>query len=214
MGDATRTFERLRPRLKSIAYRILGSESEVELVQRDAYLRWHEVALAEQGRAEAWLISTVARLCLDRFGELIESASDSTESGSGLPERSLVKLMWRILSQPAHRNIADILLFKLELTSDNPRLLRCMQEAHRECVCRITTLLSLAVHRRHLPAEFAVRQASLFIHASILGVIGQELFIGRQRDSCDFFEPFAKALVASIMGATGIATPRLNGHTE
>jgi DNA-directed RNA polymerase specialized sigma24 family protein len=89
MGDATRTFERLRPRLKGIACRILDSESEVELVLRDAYLRWHEVGLAEQGRAEAWLISTVARLCLDRFGGLTEGASDSTESESGLTERSI-----------------------------------------------------------------------------------------------------------------------------
>ena len=89
MGDVTPTFERLRPRLKSIASRILGSESEVELVLRDAYLRWHEVALAEQGRAEAWLISTVARLCLDRFGGLTGGACDSTTSESGLTARSI-----------------------------------------------------------------------------------------------------------------------------
>ncbi len=118
-------------------------------------------------------------------------------------ERSLLELMRRILSQPAHRDIADILLCKLELNSDNPRLLRCMQEAHQECVRRIATLLSLAVHRRHLPAEFAVQQTSLFIHASIIGVIAEELLFGRQCDSFDFLEPFAATLVASIKRGHG-----------
>ena len=79
MGDVSPTFERLRPRLKAIAYRLLSSESEVELVLQEASLRWHEVSLAEQGRADAWLIATVARLCLDQFGGLTETASDSTE---------------------------------------------------------------------------------------------------------------------------------------
>jgi hypothetical protein len=108
--------------------------------------------------------------------------------------------MRRILSQPADRAIAEILLFKLELTNENPSLLRRMQEAQRECVRRIATLLSLAVRRDHLPAEFAVQQASSFIHASIVGVITQELFLGRQRGPFDFLKPSAAALVAAIKG--------------
>ena len=82
MGDVSPTFERLRPRLKAIAYRLLSSESEVELVLQEASLRWHEVSLAEQGRADAWLIATVARLCLDQFGRLTGTASDSIERGA------------------------------------------------------------------------------------------------------------------------------------
>jgi TetR/AcrR family acrAB operon transcriptional repressor len=125
---------------------------------------------------------------------------DSLENPLDYLERSLIELMRRILSQPADRAIAEILLFKLELTNENPSLLRRMQEAQRECVRRIATLLSLAVRRDHLPAEFAVQQASSFIHASIVGVITQELFLGRQRGPFDFLKPSAAALVAAIKG--------------
>jgi DNA-directed RNA polymerase specialized sigma24 family protein len=44
MDDATLTFNRLRPRLQGIAYRMLGSMGEAEEVVQDAWLRWHEAA--------------------------------------------------------------------------------------------------------------------------------------------------------------------------
>ncbi len=42
MTDPTTTFNRLRPRLQGIAYRMLGSVAEAEDVVQDAWLRWHE----------------------------------------------------------------------------------------------------------------------------------------------------------------------------
>ena len=39
--DKTQEFEAQRPRLFSLAYRMLGSATEAEDAVQDAYLRWH-----------------------------------------------------------------------------------------------------------------------------------------------------------------------------
>src|SRR5262249_52871889 len=64
MDDATLVFERLRPRLHGIAYRMLGSAAEAEKVMQDAWLRWQEAAEATLERAEARLVFLTPRLCL------------------------------------------------------------------------------------------------------------------------------------------------------
>jgi RNA polymerase sigma-70 factor (ECF subfamily) len=65
--DRSAEFERHRPRLFGIAYRMLGSRSDAEDVLQDAYLRWHRGASEELRSPEAWLVTTVTRLCIDRL---------------------------------------------------------------------------------------------------------------------------------------------------
>jgi RNA polymerase sigma-70 factor (ECF subfamily) len=60
-------FEQHRSRLFGIAYRMLGSRSDAEDVLQDAYLRWHRGASAELRSPEAWLVTAVTRLCIDRL---------------------------------------------------------------------------------------------------------------------------------------------------
>ncbi|RSZ38380.1 MULTISPECIES: RNA polymerase sigma-70 factor [unclassified Variovorax] len=67
MDDATLTFDRHRPRLQGIAYRMLGSVAEAEEVVQDAWLRWHEAAKDTLDSAEAWLVTVVTRLSIDRL---------------------------------------------------------------------------------------------------------------------------------------------------
>lgn len=67
MEDATGTFERLRPRLQGIAYRMLGSTGEAEEVVQDAWLRWHEADQAAIANTEAWLVTTATRIAIDRL---------------------------------------------------------------------------------------------------------------------------------------------------
>lgn len=61
------TFNQLRPRLKGIAYRMLGSTAEAEEVVQDAWLRWHEAAPAALDSAEAWLVTVTTRIAIDRL---------------------------------------------------------------------------------------------------------------------------------------------------
>jgi RNA polymerase sigma-70 factor (TIGR02957 family) len=68
MQQATQTFEAARPRLRGIAYRMLGSVEEAEEVVQDVWLRWNEVP--DPGAfdsAEAWLVTATTRMALDRL---------------------------------------------------------------------------------------------------------------------------------------------------
>ncbi|MEO6016654.1 MAG: RNA polymerase sigma-70 factor [Polaromonas sp.] len=67
MNDTSDTFNRLRPRLKGIAYRMLGSTAQAEEVVQDAWLRWHEAAPAALVSAEAWLVTVTTRISIDRL---------------------------------------------------------------------------------------------------------------------------------------------------
>jgi len=58
-------LERHRERLRLIAYRMLGSAAEAEDVVQDALLRFQSATDIET--PEAWLVTVVTRLCLDRL---------------------------------------------------------------------------------------------------------------------------------------------------
>ena len=66
MQDNT-DIERLRPRLFGLAYRMLGSRLEAEDVVQEAFLRWHQAGPEEIRSVEAWLVTVLSRLCLDRL---------------------------------------------------------------------------------------------------------------------------------------------------
>jgi RNA polymerase sigma-70 factor (ECF subfamily) len=67
MNDRTQNFEQHRPRLYGIAYRMLGSRMDAEDAVQEAWLRWHRSAGEEIRSEEAWLVTTVTRLCIDRL---------------------------------------------------------------------------------------------------------------------------------------------------
>lgn len=50
-----------------IAYRMLGSRSDAEDVLQDAYVRWHQADIASLNNPEAWLVTVVTRLSIDRL---------------------------------------------------------------------------------------------------------------------------------------------------
>lgn len=63
-------FESHRPRLYGLAYRMLGVRAEAEDVLQEAYLRWQDVDPASIRSTEAFLTTTVSRLCIDRLRKL------------------------------------------------------------------------------------------------------------------------------------------------
>lgn len=67
VDDDTLTFDRLRPRLHGIAYRMLGATAEAEEVVQDAWLRWHDADRATIANVEAWLVTITTRLAIDRL---------------------------------------------------------------------------------------------------------------------------------------------------
>lgn len=60
-------FASLRPRLFSIAYRMLGTRGDADDVVQDAWLRWHGADTATVLSPEAWLVTVTTRLSIDRL---------------------------------------------------------------------------------------------------------------------------------------------------
>ncbi len=67
MTGSVTLFDRHRPRLHAIAYRMLGSVAEAEDVVQDAWLRWHGADRATLENPEAWLVTVTTRLAIDRL---------------------------------------------------------------------------------------------------------------------------------------------------
>lgn len=88
MPDSVDLFERHRPRLHAIAYRMLGTVAEAEDVVQDAWLRWHGSDHHAVENAEAWLVTVTTRLSIDRLRAA--KAERETYTGVWLPEPVLM----------------------------------------------------------------------------------------------------------------------------
>ncbi len=60
-------FEQVRNRLFAVAYRMMGTKADAEDIVQEAYLRWHQADIDEVRSPEAWLVSVVTRLSIDRL---------------------------------------------------------------------------------------------------------------------------------------------------
>jgi RNA polymerase sigma factor (sigma-70 family) len=58
-------FEASRPRLQSVAYRMLGSLSEAEDAVQEAWIHAGRAGAGDVANLEGWLTTIVARVCLD-----------------------------------------------------------------------------------------------------------------------------------------------------
>src|SRR5215207_5707254 len=73
-----------RPRLLGLAYRMLGDMDEAEDVVQEAYLRWHQADQQAVRSPEAWLVTVVSRLAVDRLRRL--NTERAAYPGPWLPE--------------------------------------------------------------------------------------------------------------------------------
>ena len=64
MDALTERFEQERPRLRAVAYRMLGSAAEADDAVQEAWLRFHRTDAGEIDNIPAWLTTVVARVCL------------------------------------------------------------------------------------------------------------------------------------------------------
>jgi RNA polymerase sigma-70 factor (ECF subfamily) len=76
-------FQQLRPRLFGIAYRMLGLRADAEDIVQEAWLRWQQGG-ADAHIPEAWLVTVVTRLSIDRLRGAI--AERERYVGPWLPE--------------------------------------------------------------------------------------------------------------------------------
>lgn len=67
MNSSPDIFNQYRPRLTGIAYRMLGSRADAEDILQEAFIRWITSDVSELRSPEAWLVTVVTRLSIDRL---------------------------------------------------------------------------------------------------------------------------------------------------
>jgi RNA polymerase sigma factor (sigma-70 family) len=100
--DTTDTFQTHRPRLFTLAYRLLGSRSDAEDVVQDAWLRWQGADVAGIRDPEGWLVTATTRLGLDRLRARRNARIEYV--GPWLPEPLEIALDPDPLHDPAERH--------------------------------------------------------------------------------------------------------------
>jgi RNA polymerase sigma-70 factor (ECF subfamily) len=83
-GWQTEQFERYRPHLQAVAYRMLGSVSEADDALQEAWLRLNRSDTDAVDNLAGWLTTVVGRVCLDMLRARRSRQEDSV--GSWLPE--------------------------------------------------------------------------------------------------------------------------------
>lgn len=136
----TDVFAALRPRLFSIAYRMLGTRADAEDVLQDAWLRWHRSDREALQSAEAWLVTIVTRLAIDR----LRAAKSEREAyvGCWLPE-PLIELEERTPETAAEiaSELSLALLWVLERLSPEERAAFLLRQAFDRNYADIAILL-------------------------------------------------------------------------
>jgi RNA polymerase sigma-70 factor (ECF subfamily) len=91
-------FEQLRPRLKAISARIVGSEAEAEDVVQDCFLKWHNAERQSLATPAAWLTTVVRHQSIDRLRKRARdalAANTAAELTPGIPPVSPEDTMLR-----------------------------------------------------------------------------------------------------------------------
>ena len=89
--DGLSAFERARPRLFGIAYRMLGSVAEAEDIVQDVWTRWQSTDRGVVRDPQAFLATTTTRLAINVLQ--LRARGTKRTSGRGFPNRSIPALI-------------------------------------------------------------------------------------------------------------------------
>lgn len=84
----TTHFEATRTHLQAVAYRMLGSRSEAEDAVQEAWIRLNRSDAGNIDNLGGWLMTVVARVCLDNLRSRKAAREDSLEEIIDLPEEA------------------------------------------------------------------------------------------------------------------------------
>ncbi|WP_374472579.1 RNA polymerase sigma factor SigJ [Phenylobacterium sp.] len=138
-------FEANRPRLRRLAYRMLGSVVEAEDAVQDAWLRWTRSG-EDVADPAAWLVRTTTRLCIDRLRAA--KAERAAYKGPWLPE----PLIEPLTEDPVERaeDVSVAFLLALERLSPLERAVFLLHDVFDEDYAAVAETLGRS--------EAAVRQ--------------------------------------------------------
>jgi RNA polymerase sigma-70 factor (ECF subfamily) len=179
-------FAALRPRLFSIAYRMLGTRADAEDVLQDAWLRWHKTDEAGLQSAEAWLVTVVTRLAIDRLRAakaereayvgwwlpepLVEIDERTPEAAAELASDLSVALMW-VLERLSPEERAAFLMRQVfdQDYADVAAMLGKSEAACRQMVHRAAERVQQERPRFEVPRDAHRRLLERFMQAARSG---------------------------------------------
>lgn len=180
-------FGALRPRLFGIAYRMLGTRADAEDVLQDAWLRWSQADQAGLLSAEAWLVTVVTRLSIDRLRAakaereayvgwwlpepmVAEMDENTPESAAEFAGEVSVALMW-VLERLSPDERAAFLLRQVfdHDYGDIARLLGKSEAACRQIVHRAAERVQAESPRFDVPRDAHRRVLEKFMQAARSG---------------------------------------------
>ena len=140
---------RHKPRLLGLAYRALGELTLAEDVVQEAYLRWHQADRAAIQSPEAWLVTVVSRLAVDRLRRA--ATERSVYDGPWLPEPVLTgSAATPHQAMERSSELSAALLVLLETLAPEERVAFLLREVFGEDYGEVARVLSRS--------ESAVRQ--------------------------------------------------------
>lgn len=195
-------FERLRPRLESIAYRLLGSAAEAEDAAQETFLRWSDADREQVRVPEAWLTRVLTNLCLTQLGSA--RARREVYVGQWLPEPVLGgdPMLGPADTAEQRESVSTAMLVLMERLTPNERAVYVLREAFAYSHAEIAEMLDLTeagsqqiLHRarQHLAAE---RRRADVEPAEARPVVEEFLAAA----TSGRIEPLLRLLTADVMG--------------
>ncbi|MFC0623142.1 RNA polymerase sigma factor SigJ [Kribbella deserti] len=136
-------FEKSRPRLEAIAYRLLGSAADAEDAVQDTYLRWQAADHERVETPEAWLTKVLTNICLNRLTSA--RAKRETYVGQWLPEPVLAgdRMLGPSETIEQRESVSIAMLTLMERLSANERVVYVLREAFGYAHGEIAEILDL-----------------------------------------------------------------------
>jgi len=181
-------FNLLRPRLFSIAYRMLGMRADAEDVVQDAWLRWHGTPKDQIKSIEAWLVTVTTRLAIDRLRTtkvdreayvgwwlpepLVELDEKTPESMLELADDVSVAFMWVLERLSTEERAAFLMrqIFDVDY-AEIADVLEKSEPACRQLVHRASTRVQQERPRFNVAKDKHRELLGKFIHAAQQGSI-------------------------------------------
>lgn len=137
-------FERSRPRLEAIAYRLLGSAGDAEDAVQDTFLRWQRADREHILTPEAWLTKALTNVCLNQLTSA--RARRETYVGQWLPEPVFAgdRMLGPAETAEQRESVSIAVLALLERLSPNERAVYVLREAFGHTHAEIAEILEVS----------------------------------------------------------------------
>jgi RNA polymerase sigma-70 factor (ECF subfamily) len=205
-------FERERPRLVGLAYRLLGSLADAEDVVQEAWLRWQQTEREAIEQPAAWLTTVTSRIGLDRLRARQRDRADYV--GPWLPEPIVVPMD---AADPAHHaelsdSLTTAFLVLLEELSPTERLVLLLADVFDQPYAEISAILGRSSDacrqvasraRRKVREAEAPRRGRATGDAAALAAAGAFVDAARRGDQQALLELLAPDAVLVSDGGAG-----------